>query len=93
MLRVTVELVPFGDENMSETIGTLLIVNDGTRDGDVGNYRVRSYPGSVKGDGRGLWFDIRPQRKGVVRGHLRTDGAWPLVIRALRALRYDKDAR
>lgn len=38
MIRVTVELVPFGVEKAKRTIATMEIVNDGTGDRELGNY-------------------------------------------------------
>ena len=38
MIRVTVELVPHGFEEMSDTIATAQITNDGTGTLDFGNY-------------------------------------------------------
>lgn len=38
MLRITVELVPFGDESMAKTIGKGYIINDGTSRNNQANY-------------------------------------------------------
>lgn len=38
MLRVTLEIVPFGNEAHKRTIGEVEIVNDGTGNPSVGNY-------------------------------------------------------
>lgn len=40
LIRVTVELLPFGSEQERETLGQINIVNDVTGDLDVGNYDV-----------------------------------------------------
>lgn len=40
MLRITVELVPFGNEVNRKMIGQVLIVNDGTGDMTTGFYRA-----------------------------------------------------
>lgn len=40
MLRVTIELVPFGDEARAEVVDVIEIVNDGTGTIEVGNYDV-----------------------------------------------------
>ena len=40
MLRVTVEVVPFGIEQAAETIDTIYVGNDGTGGPEVGNYDV-----------------------------------------------------
>lgn len=39
MIRVTVELVPWGKEAEKKTIGTMVIVNDGTGSREMGNYK------------------------------------------------------
>lgn len=41
MLRVTVEIVPFGDEEEKQLLGTMEIINDGSGDGRIGNYIIR----------------------------------------------------
>jgi hypothetical protein len=38
MLRITVELIPGGDEGRKRTIATMEIANDGTGTPDLGNY-------------------------------------------------------
>lgn len=43
MLRVTVELVPWGVESEKKTLGTMIIANDGTGTHQRGNYNVRRY--------------------------------------------------
>lgn len=40
MLRVTVEVVPFGIEAAAETLDTIYIANDGTGTPEIGNYDV-----------------------------------------------------
>jgi hypothetical protein len=40
MLRCTIEVIPFGDENRAQKIGIVEIGNDGTGKSDTGNYRV-----------------------------------------------------
>lgn len=38
MLRITVEIVPFGDESAAKTIGKGYIINDGTSVNNKANY-------------------------------------------------------
>lgn len=40
MLRVTVELLPHGDESQRKVLDVIDIVNDGTGSESVGNYRI-----------------------------------------------------
>jgi hypothetical protein len=41
MLRVTIEVLPSGDENRKRHLGTVEIANDGTGSPEVGNYSIR----------------------------------------------------
>jgi hypothetical protein len=41
MLRVTIEILPSGDENRKRHLGTVEIANDGTGSAEVGNYSIR----------------------------------------------------
>lgn len=75
MIRVTVELVPYGIEEEAHTIGTMLIANDATGDYQYGNYAF------VYNN------DKNPDiiAKGVIKHHARTLGFWPLIKRVLSA--------
>jgi len=44
MLRVTVELVPQGDEDRANVIGEMIIANDGSGTLDRGNYKAVMAP-------------------------------------------------
>lgn len=44
MIRVTVELLPFGKEESRETLTTFDIANDGTGNSARGNYKIRKSP-------------------------------------------------
>lgn len=73
MIRVTVELVPFGDETYKKVIGIMNIANDGRGTHALGNYDVRLEDDrDVERNARVLQFD-------------RASGAWSLVRRALEA--------
>jgi len=79
MLRVTVEIVPFGNESRKRTLGVMEIANDGTGDHDWGMYRIRSVRDE---DGN----ELAPQDAQIRVGpHLREIGFWPLVQRCIRA--------
>lgn len=72
MIRVTVELVPFGRDEWAKRIGTLLIANDGTLRGeDVGNYVF------IRDD------DQVGRREGSVSGHDRSGSVWDLIGKCL----------
>ena len=75
MLRVTVELVPFGDESRAREIGMLLIANDGEGTHESGNYAyVYGYTDR----------DV-PLARGTVKKFPRSQGAWALVKKILNS--------
>jgi hypothetical protein len=41
MIRITIEMLPHGDESRKRHMGTMEIANDATGTGTAGNYRVR----------------------------------------------------
>ena len=77
MLRVKLEIVPFGQEKMARQIGELRIVNDVSHPDrpEYGNYKVAL-------DIDGVFYGL-----GTVKNHLRSAGAWPLVRKALKAVK------
>jgi len=78
MLRVTIEMVPSGDESRRRVVRIMTISNM-TGLADVSDYEVH-----VAGEKRSN------ARHGFVRGHDRIKlGAWALVARAIKALKLD----
>ena len=77
MLRVKLELVPFGQEKMARPIGQMLITNDGDhpKSPAYGNYHVS------------IMFENQCYVTGCVKDHLRSAGAWRLVRKALKAVK------
>jgi hypothetical protein len=76
MIRVTVELVPFGFEENKRHLGTAEIWNDATGTLDVGNYKYRL---SKWGRPDVNW------KEGKVKGFPRKSrGAWDLLYLVLR---------
>jgi hypothetical protein len=74
MLRVTIELVPHGDETRAREIGVMLIANDGEGTHTKGNYAyVYGYT-----DRRGVRFST-----GTVKNFYRNQGAWALIKKIL----------
>lgn len=64
MIRVTVELLPHGDETRKRTIGLMEIANDGTGDVETGHYRGKLIAEYT--DGRpGRIENFRRQRQSV----------------------------
>ncbi len=77
MLRITIELLPYGSEAHKKHLGTMEIANDGTGGLSTGNYNVRL---SKRGQPKTLW------KVGRVLGFPRKRlGAYDLMLRALAA--------
>ncbi len=72
MLRLTLTLIPQGNERRARVLGAVEIANDGTGDEAIGNYEARM---------RGVLH-----RDVDVRGVDRSRGPWWLVLAALRSL-------
>lgn len=75
MLRLTLEMVPFGDESKKYNIGTLTISNVGG-DGDVGHYDC--------------WMK-QPRHKQThctISDYPRKHGAWSLVMWVLAKIKF-----
>lgn len=43
MLRITVDIIPWGNEEHRETIGVMDIINDATGTSKIGNYKIKYY--------------------------------------------------
>lgn len=82
MLRITVELLPFGDATKAKVLGVCHLVNDGSGTLTQGNYYARfSRTGA-----RGWW------KTGEVKGFPRKRlGQWDLLYRALRSIVGDRN--
>ena len=80
MLRVTLEKVPFGQEDQKRTIGSFTISNAGTGRLGMADYDVE-FP---------THKDMSPFRV-KIKNYPRLLGAWELVFRSVRAL-YRKGA-
>lgn len=75
MLRVTVELVPFGDESRKKVIGEMVIANDGlAQEPDVGNYDAVIEADTWSGQGR-------QYRR--ITDHPRESSVWYLILQLL----------
>ena len=83
MIRVTVEFVPFGQEDQKQVIGTLAITNDGTGTLDFGNYDFAIDYGR---DGAAL----NPYDEGRVIAHPRSSNVWRLVQSCLHSVNLDR---
>ena len=77
MLRVTIELVPGGDERSRRSVGSMTIGNISGL-ADIGDYVV-----SVTEGHNPLTGAAPLDRRFVVRGHPRPQSVWMLVKRAI----------
>jgi hypothetical protein len=79
MLRVTVDLVPFGDEDAAKTIGEMIIANDG-----LGNEELSNYVFALYDDKQGLDY-------GVLQNFYRPAGFWDLICDCLIRGTFEKN--
>lgn len=75
MLRITVEIVPFGDESLSREIGKGYIINDKTGVNNKGNY-----------DCKFLEIDKDKKHNLKLKNFDRDNGFWKLIGEALNKL-------
>lgn len=80
MLRITVELVPHGDEDRAKEIAQMVIANDGTGDPYLGNYE-----GWIGADE----YTDEPAKFGIIKGHDRSKGVWELVRLMLKSILHE----
>lgn len=87
-IRVTMEIIPRGDESRKFVAGVLDIINDGTGDRATGNYKLH-LTGPVKdGDTAILNYSWKI---GFMKGFRRARGWWSCVREALNAMPTDYD--
>jgi hypothetical protein len=77
MLRVKIDLVPFGNEDSAVEIGEMVVANIFTSSDNIAEY-IYAYED-----------DIRGQIFGNVRGFDRNRGAWELVYECLNSDDHD----
>jgi len=85
MLRVTVELVPFGDESKKRKIGEMVIANDGS--GDISTASYQAWIGADDHSGDPAMFS-------KLERHDRSKSVWELIkllIDAARSGRHSPD--
>lgn len=70
MIKVTVELFPYGNKEKRQVIAEAIIVNDGTGGLERGHYDVH----------------LDKQAPIKVRNHLREKGIWALIAQSLKEL-------
>lgn len=76
MLRIKIELVPYGDESKVKQIGQIKIVNDGTGNIDNGNYIFEAK--DIDDIGCGL-AQMYIHKQGMIKNHNRHNGFWELI--------------
>jgi len=84
MLRITIEVVPFGNEARKRTIGVGEIANVSKIGEDVADYVV-AFRSTDWPEGHAM--------TGRVKNHLRSRGFWPLVAAALNNVLKMKENR
>ncbi|OQB10144.1 MAG: hypothetical protein BWY21_00520 [Parcubacteria group bacterium ADurb.Bin216] len=79
MIRVTVELVPFGEESQKKVIGTMKIINDATGSREMGNYKysIQNEAGDTV-------------ESGVYKGFPRALRIWRLIQEIFRIIPKEK---
>jgi len=73
MIRIKIELVPHGNEALTETLGKILIINDGSGNKEMGNYNYMLF------DGKGEMI-----YKGQYKKFPRALGFWRLIQEIFR---------
>ena len=71
MLKITVEIVPFGKQEDTELLGIMTVFNEGTGNKEVGNYEFTLSTRDSFG---------QPQE---LKGHKRSEGFWRLIQKCL----------
>lgn len=81
MLRITVELWPYGDESRASTIATMNLWNNGTGTREFGNYEAQAtiLPSA---------FGPIESRGGKIVGYDRKKPVWNLISLMLKELGY-----
>lgn len=72
MYRVTVEILPHGDEQRKRTVATMEIANDLTGDEITGNYKYRLWEAE-----RGAYAPMT--RDGRIVNHIRNSSVFTLI--------------
>lgn len=83
MLKITIELIPWGIESQAKTIGQMKIWNDATGTKSRGNYKFRIFR---KNSTSAVW------KYGEIKDFKRQiDGAWKLLFLCLRDVFVNKE--
>lgn len=100
MLRITIEMVPYGVEEAAHKIGLIEIGNDGTGNKQTGNYRcvlkkTPPWSGALKAKWKDGVFQGTPEDAEVIAGRIegfdrQKRGPYDLLFRALKACGIDR---
>jgi hypothetical protein len=74
MIRVTIEIIPFGVEAKRRKLGEINIINDSTGTPYIGNYRIR------------YWEEDLETIDKTVKNHKREDGYLKLLQKCINKL-------
>jgi hypothetical protein len=81
MLKIKIELWPFGDETRKREIASMDLWNDGTGNVYNGNYEGKaSVPASI--------YSEKQEAHGIVSKYDRQQNVWNLVARMLKSMGY-----
>ena len=76
MIRVTIEIYPFGFFTLKRLLGTVDIINDGTGDAKIGNYKIKAHTAHQN----------RLVRQFEIKNHRREDQSfWQLLKKVFEA--------
>lgn len=81
MLRVTIELVPFGNEMAKKKIAEMVLANDGTGNPEKADYEAWTASNEWSGE---------PARYGKLVGYDRSQSVWELIRLMLEAIRCEE---
>ena len=85
MIRVTIQMVPNGDETKTRLLGTILITNDGTGNENYGNYEA-----AISHTGKYLGVAKEPYQTSRVEKFKRTSSVYNLIAQVLAKAKFYK---
>jgi hypothetical protein len=76
LLRISIDIIPFGNEEHRETLAVMDIINDGTGTPKIGNYKIKYYDGN-----------FTDCLEAEIKRHKRLKGFLPLVASAFEKMK------
>lgn len=86
MIKIIVEIHPFGDASKARTVASMDLWNDGSGHGSVGNYEAHSIIEPSP------WNPNQEKRGGKVIDHPRMQPIWTLVFKMLSQMGYGESS-